>query len=140
MKNKKNKKLSSLKAGLPPGNLEYRGDIYTSNKSVTLFSFNEIEFDKIHADSVDLVLNKVNSQKINWINLVGLHNTGLISKIGQHFNIHPLVLEDVLNTEHRPKAEETEDYLFFTLKMFKCKCESSVNKITQYIGKFVIIF
>ncbi|MCB9363828.1 MAG: magnesium/cobalt transporter CorA [Flavobacteriales bacterium] len=140
MKKKKNKKLSSLKAGLPPGNLEYRGEIYTTNKSLTLFLFNETEFDKIHSDNVDVVLNKVDSQKINWINLVGLHNTGLISKIGQHFNIHPLVLEDVLNTEHRPKAEETEDYLFFTLKMFK-KHEGEIEyeQVSIILGKTYII-
>jgi magnesium transporter len=54
---------------------------------------------------------------ITWINIDGLHEIDVIEKIGQHFNIHPLVLEDILNTGQRPKTEEFEDLIFVVLKM-----------------------
>jgi magnesium transporter len=141
MNKRRNKnKLSSLKAGLPPGDLKYRGEIYTTNKSVSLFSFNEAAFDKIDSDNIDLILSNVHPEKFNWINLVGLHNTNSIGKIGRHFDIHPLVLEDVLNTEHRPKAEEADNYLFFTLKMFK-KQEDGIDyeQVSIILGKNYIV-
>jgi magnesium transporter len=47
----------------------------------------------------------------------GLHEVQIIGKIGRHFGIHPLVLEDIVNTGQRPKAEDFDDYLFFVLKM-----------------------
>jgi magnesium transporter len=144
MKKKRHKhKLSSSKAGLPPGDLVYRGEVYTENKSVNLLSFNTKSFEKIDSDNVELILKKVNPDSFNWINLVGLHNTDAISKIGYHFNIHPLVLEDVLNTEHRPKAEESESYLFFTLKMFKKQEidseENDYEQVSILLGKNYII-
>ncbi len=53
---------------------------------------------------------------VNWVNLDGLNNQDIIEKLQAHFCLHPLLIEDVL-TDQRPKAEEFEDYLFFTLKM-----------------------
>jgi len=46
----------------------------------------------------------------------GLKNVDFIDQLGHHFNIHPLVLEDILNTHQRPKFEDYDDYLFFVLK------------------------
>jgi magnesium transporter len=142
-KNSPKHKISSSKAGLPPGDLIYRGEVFTDNKSVNLFSFKDSSFEKINSDNVNLILSKVGNDCLNWVNLVGLHNTDAISKIGQHFKIHPLVLEDVLNTEHRPKAEESEGYLFFTLKMFKKQDTNSdehdYEQVSIILGKNYII-
>lgn len=132
---KKKKNISSQKAGLAPGNLEYRGDILTQNKTIELISFNAEKIDITKTDNVSEILNNVKSETKNWINLVGLHNTNAISEIGNYFNIHPLVLEDVLNTEHRPKAEEASNYLFFTLKMYK----KSTNKVDDIESEQVSI-
>jgi magnesium transporter len=54
---------------------------------------------------------------VTWINIDGLHQLDIIEKVGQHFNIHPLVLEDIVNTGQRPKTEEFEDVIFVVLKM-----------------------
>lgn len=141
-KNKNKNKISTLKAGLPPGNLVYRGEIHTSNENLTLYTFDKTCYDKHQSSNIENILDKVDNEKLNWINLVGLHNTKALSKIGEHFKIHPLVLEDILNTEHRPKAEETEEYLFFTLKMFK-KVEDDIDyeQVSIVLGKnYVITF
>ena len=52
-----------------------------------------------------------------WINVVGLHQVDIIEKIGNHFNWHPLMQEDILNAVQRPKIDDYEDYLCIILKM-----------------------
>lgn len=56
-------------------------------------------------------------KSVRWINVNGLHNVDTIRQIGQQFGIHPLVVEDIVNTGQRPKFEEYDSYLFFVLKM-----------------------
>lgn len=54
---------------------------------------------------------------VSWINIDGIHRVDILEKIGVLFNIHPLVLEDILNTRQRPKVEDYADYIFLVLKM-----------------------
>jgi magnesium transporter len=54
---------------------------------------------------------------VSWVNVDGINQMALLKKLGDCFGIHPLVLEDIANTEQRPKAEEYEDYLFLVLKV-----------------------
>lgn len=65
--------------------------------------------------SISEILTRLNHQQVNWINLDGL-DTNIINTIGTHFNLHSLLVEDI-TSDHQPKAEEFEEYLFFTLKM-----------------------
>jgi magnesium transporter len=43
---------------------------------------------------------------VTWINVSGIHNVALIESLGKHFDLHPLTLEDIVNTTQRPKVEE----------------------------------
>ena len=81
-----------------------------------LISYNQEQYDRIDQSSVDELLPKLKPDRINWINLDGLSNLSIIEKLQTHFCFHSLVLDDILN-DQRPKAEEYEDYLYFTLKM-----------------------
>lgn len=54
-----------------------------------------------------------------WLNIHGVHDAALIAKIGALFNLHPLVQEDILNTEQRPKIDEFDDYIFLETRSFK---------------------
>ncbi len=81
-----------------------------------LISYNVEQYDKFDQGSVDELLPKLNSDRVNWINLDGLTNSSIIEKLQAHFCFHALMIEDILN-DQRPKAEEYEDYLYFTLKM-----------------------
>lgn len=56
-------------------------------------------------------------EPVAWINVDGLHRVEILERLGKDFELHPLVLEDILNTEARPKLEDYEDYLFVVLKM-----------------------
>ena len=53
-----------------------------------------------------------------WLNVHGVHDVDLITKIGEKFKLHPLVVEDILNTEQRPKLDTFDDYLFVETNCF----------------------
>jgi magnesium transporter len=107
----------SRKAGLPPGTLLHIGKRKSKKQRITVFDFDESEVQDFQCKKVEDCFPFKNRKSVSWINIDGLHNTDNISKIGEHFNIHPLVLEDILNTKIRPQIEEYDDYVFISLKM-----------------------
>jgi magnesium transporter len=81
---------------------------------------------------------------VTWINIDGVHDVEVIEKIGRHFDIHPLVLEDILHTGQRPKMENFESYLFIVIRMLYYddeKHETTSEQVSLLVGKnFVISF
>lgn len=81
---------------------------------------------------------------VTWINIKGLHNTSYIGDIGRAFNLHPLVLEDILNTGQRPKTEEFDDYIFIVLKMIRFDETDHIvvnEQLSMILGdKFLLTF
>jgi magnesium transporter len=68
------------------------------------------------AETVEELLTHKNPAGITWINVDCLDRPGEIHKLAEIYRIHPLTVEDILDTGQRPKVEEFDDYLFFTLK------------------------
>jgi magnesium transporter len=68
---------------------------------------------------------------VTWINVDGLHDTAMLEEIGQLFDLHPLVLEDILNTQQRPKSEDYEKHIFVVLKMLSFADESPYIRSEQ---------
>jgi len=81
-----------------------------------LISYDRDTFSKVDGIPADELLTKLQPGKVNWINLDGLNDQDIIEKLQAKFCLHPLLVDDIL-ADQRPKAEEYEDYLFFTLKM-----------------------
>lgn len=82
-----------------------------------LISYNEDSFSASENLNVDELLNQCNLNLVNWINIDGLSDEELIKRVATKFNLHYLLVEDILNTDHQPKADEYDQHLFFTLKM-----------------------
>lgn len=103
--------------GAPPDSLIYNGDQKGERIKITLIEFNETEY--FEDDFYDLsdCLKHVKDNMIKWINVEGVHNTALVEKIGQLYNIHPLTLEDIVHIDQRPKFEDYDHYLLAVLKM-----------------------
>ncbi len=110
-------KKQSPKAGLPPGSLLYVGDKKIEEVKITLVQYNEDKIEKEIVTNLKDCSFDEDMHGVKWLNIDGLHRTDLIDEIGKHFDIHFLVLEDILNTNQRPKMEDYEDYIFITLKM-----------------------
>ena len=95
-----NKIKYSRKQGLPPGSLVHTGIAYESKIHIQLISYNDESFTITESNDINTILPKLNPEKVNWIKITGLHDINQIDKLGIHFSLHPLMLEDVLNTHH----------------------------------------
>jgi magnesium transporter len=110
-------KKSSKKAGLSPGSLVHIGDKKIDQTRLTLMNYDPEQLQEKALPTVEASFAYKDTPPVTWINVDGLHEVEVIEKIGLHFGIHPLVLEDIVNTAQRPKAEEFEDYIYVVLKM-----------------------
>jgi magnesium transporter len=106
----------SRKAGLPPGSLVHIGK-KTDKVRISIIDYDKTQFNEKTAKKVEECFPFKKKPTVTWINIDGVHDTEFIEKIGKHFGIHPLVLEDIMNTGQRPKMEDLDDYIFIVLKM-----------------------
>ena len=104
-------------AGLPPGTLVHVGDKKAESVKITVIDYDESSFEQKDITNIEECYPFKNKPTVSWINVDGIHEVEIIEKIGKNYGIHPLLLEDVLNTEQRPKIEDFDDYLFLVLKM-----------------------
>ena len=107
-----------------------------------LISYNREAYNKYDDLSPDDMLQKLQPDRVNWINLDGLSNLDTLEKLQSRFCLHALLIEDVLN-DQRPKSEEFDDYLFFTLKMLYRIDNDSIDyeQISFVLGKdFLLSF
>jgi magnesium transporter len=110
-------KRQSDKLGLSPGSYIFLGKQKQEKVEINLMVYNEESFDFNILENIDDVLSQSNTDKVTWINIYGLHETDILKKIEEHFNIHLLIMEDILNTNQRPKIEIHDDYIFIVTKM-----------------------
>lgn len=110
-------KKSSKKAGMPPGALVHVGVKRTERVRIRVVIYDEATMEAQECDSIEESLKYLERSGKKWINIDGIHDTSIIEKMGQELRLHPLVLEDILNTEQRPKLEDHEDYLLICIKM-----------------------
>ncbi|MFC1592852.1 magnesium/cobalt transporter CorA [Candidatus Omnitrophota bacterium] len=85
---------------------------------IRIIDYNEVQFQEREAASAEDCFSFKDTSTVTWINIDGIDEVDVIEKIGNHFNWHPLLLEDILKTEQRPKIEDFGNYIFIILKMF----------------------
>ncbi len=110
------KKVSKT-AGLIPGSLVYVGDKTQIKSKITVIDYDQDNFTEKTIENIEDLFPFKDSPTVTWINIDGINDASLIEKIGNHFNIHHLILEDILNTAQRPKFEEFDNFIFIVLKM-----------------------
>lgn len=120
----------SDKTGLPPGTVVYSGEKQTAGIKITLLEYNEKEFLEKEFTDFDECLLHIKPDMVKWINVDGIHNTELIQKIGEKFGIHSLTLEDIANTEQRPKFEEYDNYMVSIMKMLSHDSETQAEQLS----------
>lgn len=81
-----------------------------------IITYDRLNYNRFVAKDVAEILPHIKKDQVNWVNLDGLSNPAIMEGLQNHFSLHSLLVEDILN-DQRPKAEEYEDYLFVTLKM-----------------------
>jgi len=105
--------------GLPPGTLIYTGKKRVGKVKISIIDYDEKHFQEQEIDSIMECVSFKDKPTVTWINIDGIHDVNLIEKIGSCFDLHPLVLEDILASDQRPKVEEFEKHLFLVLKMLQ---------------------
>jgi magnesium transporter len=109
----------SKKAGLPPGTLVYIGEKKVENVRITYIDYDEQTFQEKQASNIEECFSLKDTPTVSWINIDGIHEVGVVERIGRHFDLHPLLLEDILSTTQRPKFEDYDSHVFAVLKMLK---------------------
>ncbi len=134
----------SQKVGLPPGSLVHLGEKRAEKIKISLIDYNENNVLEKEIEKVDECFPFKDKPSITWINIDGLHCIEVIEKLGEYFGVHPLLLEDIVNTGQRPKIEDFESYLFMVVKMFSYNDHAQKIQSEQFsliLGQtFVISF
>lgn len=142
MKQKKRKKKQLKRPGAAPGTLKYTGEKRMDDSLLFLVQYDpqECVMRKLEAKETPVV----GVNRVNWYDVRGLHDEALIESFGKYFNIHPLVLEDILNTQQRPKFEEYGDEVFIVVSALRFNVEQhelSNEQVAIYFGEnFLLTF
>ena len=132
----------SKRPGLPPGTLVYVGDNKHVKSSIKIFDYNADSITETDIKNPDELATCLADNTVSWINITGLNDLELIEKIGNIFEIHPLVMEDIVNTDHRPKFEEYDEYYYSIVKMLtwdEKNAEMNSEQVSFILGKNYLI-
>jgi len=133
-------KKRSRKAGLPPGSLVHIGEQKIETTRIHVFHYDEQRLEEKELKEAEECLAYKDKGGVTWINIDGLHEPEVLEKLGQAFGLHPLMLEDIANTEQRPKLEDYGDYLYVVVKMLYRPDHSILaEQLSLVIGKNVLI-
>jgi magnesium transporter len=137
------KKVSKA-TGLPPGTPVYVGEKRIEKVKITIIDYDELQFQEKEAQTVEECTPFKDTTTVTWINIDGVHQVDLVEKIGQCFGAHPLIIEDILNTEQRPKLDEFPNFIFVELNMLyydEKEAETKKEQVSIILGSnFVISF
>lgn len=125
------RKKSLEKTGLPPGTLVFTGERKLDKVSISVIDYDESRFEEKIIERAEDSFCYKDTPTVSWVNVNGIHNVEIIESIGKHYGIHPLVLEDILNVDQRPKMEDYGSYLYLVLKMIRFDENAKEIKIEQ---------
>lgn len=130
--------------GLAPGSLVFIGNQKIEKSSMKIIHYDKEHLEEIDIASVEEIPALKGAKSVSWLNIYGIHDTELIQRIGEIYDLHPLVLEDILNTGQRPKLDEFNNCHFLAMKMLQYdEEEQQVNaeQLSLVLGKdFLITF
>ena len=127
--------------GLRPGELVHVGEKLVENITFDQIDYNKTKFSRETKNTIEECLIPNDESTVTWTNIIGLHDSEVINKIGTHYSIHPLVQADIMNTELRPKIENHEDYIQIILKLPHILSDNELfmEQITFIVGKTYVL-
>lgn len=127
--------------GQIPGSLIYTGEKSKDELFIEAFDYTKEDCTESKLKTIEDTFNFRHTNSITWINVNGLNHVAQIEKLGLHYQMHPLVLEDIVNITQRPKIDEYDDYLFIVLKMmYYDKAQHLVSEQVSFVmGKNYVL-
>lgn len=134
----------AIKKNHVAGGLEFGEDQKWEDASIELIEYNKSKIEERSINNVEEIPKFKNSKDVSWINVNGVHDSEMMNKIGEHFNLHSLILEDLTNVHQRPKIDEYNDVAFIVLKMLsfdEATKNLNIEQVSLVLGKnFVLSF
>lgn len=131
-------KTSLNKIYQPPGTLIYTGKNTDTKNTINLTKYNDNTYSSKAISSTEYITFEDNYN--SWLDILGLSDIYHLKDLGKRFNIHNLLLEDILNTNHNPKIENLNEGNFIIIKFYKYKDFSlSKEQISLFINKNILI-
>ncbi|HSA64304.1 MAG TPA: magnesium/cobalt transporter CorA [Nitrospira sp.] len=130
----------SRKTGLPPGTLVHIGERKSATVTLTVFHYSGESCEELQPRQVNQ-LSPPADESVIWINVGGVHQVDIVEMLGKQFMLHPLLLEDVTNTDQRPKLDDYETYYYLVIKMLSLtdRKEISVEQVSLVLGRNYVI-
>lgn len=128
--------------GAAPGSLIFIGQQKMNYSCIRVTQYNTDYVKEGKLKSPDKISEYLSDDHVAWITIRGLHDTNLIGQLGKKFDISPLILEDILNTDERPKFIEDDKHLFVILKSLNFNKEIrkiQIDQISLIVGKNYLI-
>lgn len=140
----KSARSSSHKLGMSPGSIIHVGEVHAPDTRISIVDYSGEYIQEQQIQSIDEILKYKETDTITLVIIEGLANVQIVERIGTIFDIHQLVLEDILNTNQRPKFEEYEDHLYIVIKSLLAKSEPFAVDYEQVsllvLKNFVFVF
>ncbi len=132
---------SSKTKGLPPGTPVHVGQRRTEKSTIRLIDYNASTFNMKDNATLEDLMQKPAKQTIRWIHITGVHEVDFVQTICKQYEIHPLVVEDIVNTEQRTKLEIYPNYIFIVLKTLNLEKEDnvSVEQVSLILGPSYVL-
>jgi len=105
------------KIGLAPGTPVFIGERKLITARIEILAYDRDSMREVNLAGIEDCRELGHGEMVAWININGIHDIELVEAIGECFGLHPMILEDIVNSNQRPKCEEFEDYLFIAMKM-----------------------
>lgn len=130
----------SKKTGLPPGTLVHIGERKTEKVTITTFHYTGTGCEEQQSEQPDHLAPPAD-ESVVWINVGGVHKVEVVEVLGKQFSLHPLLLEDVANTDQRPKLDDYETYFFLVMKMLSLtnRQEIAAEQVSLVLGRNYVL-
>ena len=111
-------KTRAKKIGLPPGSLIHIGERLSDHVKITLMDYDGDHLEEKVVEGLEECASCRDKPTTTWIHVDGIHDIQLLERLGAIFHLHPLSMEDILNTDQRPKVDDYGNYIYVVLKTF----------------------
>lgn len=143
-KKRRREKLSQRRAKIStaPGTPIFVGERKMDDVRIDVISYDQDQVVELKDVQIQELPETSDEGKVTWINVSGVHDLGIVEGLGRKFNLHPLTVEDIVNTSQRPKAEVFPEYLFVVLKMISYDDEAEcidVEHVSLILGSGYVI-
>jgi magnesium transporter len=131
------------KVGAAPGTLVHIGERKVENTRLRVIDYERERLTETEPAAAGDCCPLKGTASVSWINVDGIHEVEAVETLGRCFDLHPLVMEDILNTDQRPKVEVYDDYLFIVIKMLQFDDHAGIRteQVSLVLGdNFVLSF